>query len=298
VLEVSSTLKRLLPKNISVLETFAQGDLFINGNEKQLYQVLLNLGINAGDAMPNGGELSFKLSVVDSSANEIERNRSVRIEVKDTGTGIPNEIQKRIFEPFFTTKGVGKGTGLGLSIVHGFITAHHGTIEVKSIPDSGTVFTISLPLIEAIQPIAEKSEIDLDIIKNATLLIVDDENSLRKPLAEILRSYGLTVIEAEDGKSALKIFGKKEHKFDLVLTDMGMPNMDGLELITRLRKIRRGIKTIVMTGYLDMKQTKTLEEQNISVISKPFETTALLTEIKRVLSMPEKAKRPNKIHKT
>ncbi len=285
--EIASTLRRLLPKKIHVETTVALQDIWINGSDKQLYQVLLNLGINAGDAMPDGGKLQFNLYTdtkrQPSNASTVETTFAV-IEVADTGVGMPPEIQQRIFEPFFTTKGVGKGTGLGLSIVHGIVSAHDGFIELDSAVGKGTSFKLYIPLFNASAQKAKEAESKPVVaIGNAVILVVDDESYLRKMLSGMLRKQGYTVLEASDGEEALKTFETKSKKIDLVISDMGMPNMDGLQLFKKIRRRRKKMKGIIMTGYLDSKAAEQLEREGITVVSKPFDADKFAQTIFNIL---------------
>ncbi len=284
VSDVTSTLRRLLPKNISVSARLDLSEAYIQGNAQQLYQVFLNLGINAGDAMPNGGELTFHLYSTMHPLDAQAPTPVVVTEVRDTGVGIPPEIRSRIFEPFFTTKGVGKGTGLGLSIVHGFVSAHQGAIELESECGKGTVFKVILPLLNA-SPQSEQTDADAESLQlHANVLIVDDELFLRKTLSHLLRRHRLSVMEAEDGKSALQMFKKHKKEIDVVISDIGLPNMDGTQLLQQLFKLQPSLKVIAITGYLDSYQSEMLTQHNVRVLSKPFEISALLAALKDLLS--------------
>jgi PAS domain S-box-containing protein len=284
VSDVTTTLRRLLPKNISVSARLDLSEAYIQGNAQQLYQVFLNLGINAGDAMPNGGELTFHLYSTMHPLDAQAPTPVVVTEVRDTGVGIPPEIRSRIFEPFFTTKGVGKGTGLGLSIVHGFVSAHQGAIELESECGKGTVFKVILPLLNA-SPQSEQTDADAEFLQlHANVLIVDDELFLRKTLSHLLRRHRLSVMEAEDGKSALQMFKKHKEEIDVVISDIGLPNMDGTQLLQQLFKLQPSLKVIAITGYLDSYQSEMLTQHNVRVLSKPFEISALLAALKDLLS--------------
>ncbi len=284
--EIASTLRRLLPKKIQVEATILAHDVWINGSDKQLYQVLLNLGINAGDAMPDGGKLQFNLYTETkrppNNASAAEMPFAV-IEVADTGVGMPPEIQQRIFEPFFTTKGVGKGTGLGLSIVHGIVSAHDGFIELNSAVGKGTSFKLYIPLFNAGIPNTKEAEAKPIYTGDAVILVVDDESYLRKMLSGMLRKQGYTVLEAADGEEALKVFEAKSKKIDLVISDMGMPNMDGLQLFKKIRRRRKKMKGIIMTGYLDAKSAEKLEREGVIIVSKPFAVEKIAQTVFNIL---------------
>ncbi len=276
--EITTTLRRLLKKNITVQALQSVEQAWIMGNDKQLYQVLLNLGINAGDAMPNGGILTYSLST--SRYND---KLYAVIRVKDSGIGIPPEVKARMFEPFFTTKGVGKGTGLGLSIVHGIVNAHEGQIEVDTEVGKGTMFTLMFPMLELSKVSEEEPLTTSNTDGEETLLIVEDEPFLRTLLAKMLRNKGYAIIEAADGEEALKIFEKKKKKIDLVLTDMGMPNIDGYELLKKLRRKKKSIKVVVMTGYMDSEQSEKLAKEQVDIVSKPFDIAEISVTIRNAL---------------
>jgi len=278
-----------LPKNISVSARLDLSEAYIQGNAQQLYQVFLNLGINAGDAMPKGGELTFHLYSTMHALDAQAPTPVVVTEVRDTGVGIPPEIRSRIFEPFFTTKGVGKGTGLGLSIVHGFVSAHQGAIELESECGKGTVFKVILPLLNA-SPQSEQTDADAEFLQlHANVLIVDDELFLRKTLSHLLRRHRLSVMEAEDGKSALQMFKKHKKEIDVVISDIGLPDMEGSQLLQQLFKLQPSLKVIAITGYLDSYQSDMLTQHNVRVLSKPFEISALLAALKDLLSLDSAA---------
>jgi PAS domain S-box-containing protein len=276
--EITTTLRRLLKKNITVQAVQFVEQAWIMGNDKQLYQVLLNLGINADDAMPNGGILSYGLSI-----SRYNGKLYAVVRVQDTGTGIAPEVKARMFEPFFTTKSVGKGTGLGLSIVHGIVKAHDGQIEVETELGKGTTFTLIFPILE-LSKVTESEEVNTsEVSGEETLLIVEDELFMKTILAKMLRAKGYRVLEATDGEEALTIFEEKKQQIDLVLTDMGMPNMDGYELLKRLRRIKENLKVVVMTGYMDSEQTEKLAKEQIDIVSKPFDMAEMSAVIRNVL---------------
>ncbi|MFN3344935.1 MAG: response regulator, partial [Chloroherpetonaceae bacterium] len=189
----------------------------------------------------------------------------------------------RMFEPFFTTKGVGKGTGLGLSIVHGIVKAHDGQIEVETELGKGTTFTLMFPVLQ-LSKVSEREEVNTsEVSGEETLLIVEDEPFMRTLLAKMLRTKGYSVLEAADGEEALTLFEKQKKQIDLVLTDMGMPNIDGYELLKRLRCMKENIKIVVMTGYIDSEQTEKLAQEKVDIISKPFDMAEMSAVIRNVL---------------
>lgn len=285
--ELTGTLRRLLPKTIRIT-AITESNVWVEASDKQLYQVLLNLGINAGDAMPNGGTLTFTLSTEtcrhpDNPFDELSSFAVVR--VRDTGTGISPEVQRRMFEPFFTTKGIGKGTGLGLSIVHGIVLAHDGFIEVDSAVDEGTAFGVYMPLLPQSGNLTAAPKSIAAARGNETVMLVEDEPSLRKMLAQLLRRQGYTVLEAGDGVEALAVFEKHRKAIALVISDMGMPNMDGATLFKRLRRKRKRLNIIITTGYLDLADAEQFsKEEHLKVITKPFEIQTLLDAVQTLLA--------------
>ncbi len=240
----------------------------IRADLHQLEQVILNLAVNAKDAMPHGGCLAI------TTANA---NATVRLTVTDTGTGMDDHVRPHIFEPFFTTKPAGKGTGLGLSMVEGIVLQSGGRIEVESQPGRGTTFTITLPSVEppspeAVQPRATPAERGAE-----TILIVEDQADVRAFAAEALRSYGYGVLQAESASDALALC-ERTHT-DLVLTDLAMPEMSGRELHARLAGLRPNLKVLLMSGYA----AAAAEDSDLNFIQKPFTPQELAAKIRSVL---------------
>ncbi|MDX2129893.1 MAG: PAS domain S-box protein [Chloroherpetonaceae bacterium] len=279
--EISHTLRQLLKKNIQVDTIPLNNEAWIDANDKQLYQVFLNLGINAGDAMPNGGKLEFKSEIIES-----DNLKYLRVTVSDTGSGISPEVKARIFEPFFTTKGVGKGTGLGLAIVHGIVMNHGGSIEVESTIGKGTDFILQFPLVENVTKKHKETVVALEPGGNEKILIVEDEAYLRGMLSRMLRSKGYEIIEASNGQEAIQVYQENEDSIDLVLTDMGMPTLDGFGLLMELKKINPQLRAIVMTGYMDLEKENQLLQEKIIIVPKPFKFEEVSKIIREVLSRP------------
>jgi PAS domain S-box-containing protein len=285
VKQVTRMLEHSLSKNISITTSTLSKDDVVLGDSNQLYQTFLNLGINAGDAMPNGGTLNFTVSsergkgLAEKSEQDVPE-RFVVITVTDSGTGIPKDVQDRIFDPFFTTKEVGKGTGLGLAIVHGIIKSHKGWIDVQSRLGQGTTFTIHLP---AVNQQVSKPEplVAVPSCGSGTILLVDDEMALRVGLAEGLKELGFSVIEARDGAEGLEAYTKRQSEIDLVVTDLGMPAMNGDEMFRSIKDINRKAKVIMMTGYIMGERQSTLLEQGMyEIIQKPFQMSRMLQIIR------------------
>ncbi len=266
----------------------------IIGNLTQIHQVLMNLLVNARDAMPRGGEIQIR------ARNLTFRNRAnkmlplpvsgpfLAISVTDTGTGIAPEIIERIFEPFFTTKEIGKGTGLGLSTVFSIVKAHGGFLELRSELGKGSTFEMFFPAeIEAAKVADEPVESSPHRSRGEQLLLVDDEVGLLAIVKNTLEAFGYRVLTASDGLAALDILEKSHGEIDLILTDWVMPLMSGAELMRRLRVMAPGIKVIVVTGSAIF-ESNVFEEYPIQgMLEKPYSTEALLERVRAALDSPE-----------
>jgi PAS domain S-box-containing protein len=235
VAEIMTMILETFPKILTFAQNFEKGIPFINSDRSQLHQALLNLCVNARDAMPSGGTLTINTRIVSSITlrshhPDAAASSYVCIEVSDTGEGITPETQKRIFEPFFTTKEKGKGTGLGLAVVFGVVQTHKGFIDVNSELGKGTTFRLYLPVSQVPEPISVKEEETLEDIPGGTetLLVVEDEEMLMMSLKMVLGDKGYTVLSAKDGLTALKIYHERKEDIALVLTDLGLPNMSGM----------------------------------------------------------------------
>ncbi|NTV52601.1 MAG: response regulator, partial [Candidatus Firestonebacteria bacterium] len=263
----------------------------IKADLSQIQQVLMNLAVNARDAMPRGGSLTFATANVQVNDVMIKKHPSlkpglqVRLTVTDTGTGIAPEILSHIFEPFFTTKERGKGTGLGLSMVYGIITQHQGAIAVESEPDKGAAFHIYFPLVEALPSVVEPTLIpETKNNGHETILVVEDESMVRKLTVEFLSGQGYTVVEAADPLQALEIVRTYTGSFDLLLTDIIMPGMNGKELYQQLVKERPELKVLYMSGYSeDVIAHQGVLEPGTELLAKPFALKALLAKVRSVL---------------
>jgi PAS domain S-box-containing protein len=290
--EMANIIRETFPRNI-VVSVGADIDLWhVIAEPTQLHQVLMNLCLNARDAMPGGGELSLiaknlQLREVDMQAHpEAKAGPYVAISVRDTGNGIPAEIVGRIFDPFFTTKPLGEGSGLGLSTSLGIIRSHQGFITVASAPGRGSTFTIHLPA----QPssAAAVAAPDVEVLPRANgelVLVVDDEAPIRDAMLLVLEGYGYRVITAVNGAEALAAYLKNRAMVRLVLTDSMMPVMDGVSLVRELRAIDPKIKVIAISGQLDQANNARLTAAGVdAVLAKPFRTYDVLRVIHAHLS--------------
>jgi CheY-like chemotaxis protein len=290
-METVTMVMETFPKFITCSQNFDNAIPYINADRSQLQQVLMNLCVNARDAMPKGGVLTINTCMV-SSTNlrsqypTADASSYVCIEVSDTGEGMTEETRKRIFEPFFTTKGIGKGTGLGLSVTFGIIQTHKGFIDVESELGKGTTFRVYLPMSQVAEPIKETEEKTLEEIPGGTetLLVVEDEEMLAIPLQMALTDKGYKVIYAVDGFAALKIYKEKKNEIALVITDLGLPNISGLEVCQQIKKINPNEHMILATGFLDPEMKEKFLKAGIQhFLFKPYDLKKVLKEIREVL---------------
>ncbi len=283
--EVTSMLEHSIDPRITIEVNAPDRALIVMGDPSQLQSALLNLGLNARDAMPDGGRLTFALDVVADAATELECERAVRVRVSDTGRGMDPEHAARVFEPFFTTKP--SGTGMGLAAVYGTVRAHRGVVAVTSELGTGTTFTIDLPLhdITADESVAgtpvppsRVSERPLTL----SILVVDDEPGVRDVVRSILELHGSKVTCAEDGAQALAIFHRGE--FDLVLLDLAMPNLSGAETFVELRRIEPELPIVLMSGYTsDGVADELLAAGARALLRKPFPLEQLVAAVRRAV---------------
>lgn len=288
--EVKQIAEKTFPKSIEILTQIDSELWLVSGDATHLHQVLMNLVVNARDAMPYGGKLTISAQnlVVDESYTRLNLDASVgsyiRITVKDTGTGMSTEIADRIFEPFFTTKEMGKGTGLGLSTVRGIVKAHGGFIDVVSKVDEGTEFNVFLPTVEAFIP----PRIEALHPSNGNtewILVVDDEAEILETTRISLETYNYRVLTANSGIDAITLCTQHNHKIAAALVDMMMPSMDGLATIQALQKIDPHIKSIAVSGFVS--NDKLREASGIkNFIAKPYTIQELLQMLQTVLSTP------------
>jgi two-component system cell cycle sensor histidine kinase/response regulator CckA len=264
------------------------GTVLVDGN--QLEQVLLNLVLNARDAMPRGGHLVFETAVAEVDAKHAQSHPDARegtyfsLSISDSGVGMSDTTRSRVFEPFFTTKEVGKGSGLGLSVAHGFISQSGGFIEVNSEPGRGTTFTIYLPVMADTRSTgAQSASAALAVKGRETVLVVEDQADVRQFVIYALTTYGYRVVAAANGVEALSLFENAE-RIDLILTDLVMPHIGGLELANRLKQRWPGLKVIFMSGYdrLAVIQQGGSNER-AEFIQKPFSPDQLAAKVRAVL---------------
>jgi two-component system, cell cycle sensor histidine kinase and response regulator CckA len=292
VSDVTRMLQRVLGEPISLHCEYSPNLKSVKADQSMLEQVIMNLAVNARDAMPKGGTLTLRThKVVRSSipANhqcDGHDGQYVCLTAQDNGTGIPPEILQRIFEPFFTTKEPGKGTGLGLATVYGIVKQHGGWVDVQSTPEHGTSFTILLPASSApAQLKAEPKTVTKLAEGNECILLVEDEVAVRNLCHRLLKRLGYTVLEAETGVAALDVWKKEQHRIQLLLTDMVMPEgMTGHELAEIVRQDNPNLPVILSTGYSpDSLGEESLRENGIHFLSKPYTPSQLADTIRRAL---------------
>jgi len=284
-------LKRLLGDHIA-FEVKAARDLPpILADLSMMEQVIVNLSVNARDAMPKGGKLTVGLEVVAIANDDVQKNSEIQpgqyvcLSVSDTGCGIAPELLPRIFDPFFTTKEIGKGTGLGLATVYGIVRQHHGWVEVQSAPDKGTAFRIFLPACTRNSRPEDPSPPPTPAAEKGTecVLVIEDEDRVRALTSAVLRQNGYRVLEAASGKEALGVFQDHSAEIDLLFTDVMMPgNLLGDELAIRLRAIKPSLAVLLTSGYVP-EVTKTEFRGDGNFLTKPFTPAQLLAAVRQCL---------------
>jgi len=297
--DVVELIRETLPRSIKISSDTDAVLHFVKGNPTQLGQVLMNLCVNARDAMPDGGQLTINAQnvVVDettASANPgAQPGRHVLIAIADTGCGIPPDIIDRIFDPFFTTKNPGKGTGLGLATTLGIVKAHGGFLQVKSAVGQGTEFRIYLPVILENTEATHKPPAPTAAIhgQGETLLVIDDEASVREIVGATLEAYGYKVILAADGHLGIDLYRLHANEINAVITDMMMPTMQGNQVIAALRAIKPDLPIMAMSGLLDANKLEfTVVPGRLQILQKPMSSEELLKAVHTLLSQPRAAK--------
>jgi PAS domain S-box-containing protein len=294
--EVTKMLDRLIEKNITLRVAFAPELWSVKADPGQVEQLIMNLAVNARDAMPQGGQLNIETRNIEIGgsharlAEGIREGQYVLLMIRDNGVGMPPETQARMFEPFFTTKEPGKGTGLGLAIVYGVVKQVGGWVHVETKPGQGTTFEIYIPRAQEIKASSEPEKpIDLASVPrgNETVLVVEDEDGIRELATDFLRSRGYKVLTAMDGNEALRIAAGHEDLIHMLVTDIVMPNIGGSELAKRLRQVRPQMKVMFMSGYPDHPALSlgSLDSQT-TVLQKPFSLDKLGHQVRSLLDLP------------
>jgi len=289
IVEKTTTLFGRTKKEISLHCTLQEDICTVEVDHNQIEQVLLNMYVNAWQAMPQGGEIHIETREKRFDKPEADRlgllhDSYAEISVRDTGTGMDEETRERIFEPFFTTKEEGKGTGLGLASAYGIIKNHGGTIHVSSEKNKGSTFTIYLP--ESDKRVAREEKLQDELVEGSgTILLVDDEEEICDLGAEILQTLGYEVITATSGKEALQLFDQNRDAIDIAIIDLVMPEMDGGELFDNLKALSPDTKTLLSSGYsIDGEASKVLARGCDGFIQKPFGIIQLSQKVKEILA--------------
>lgn len=292
--EVEKITIEALPATIEVTVEVEDDLPPVLGDTTQLQQVVMNLCVNARDAMPDGGRLEItamrtRFGEKSPRTNpDAEPGDYVCIRVIDTGMGIPANVRDKVFEPFFTTKPSGKGTGLGLSTVYSIVKSHGGFVDVDSTEGEGTTFCVYIPTAPPeVSLEEERDHVQVEYGSGETILLVDDEEFIRDSASETLQDSGFKVITAENGRVAIDLFKKRPNEIDLVITDLMMPEVDGLETIREIKKVRRDVPIIAASGMAIDRSQEAINAGAALFVSKPFTAEKLLAAINGTL--PQKA---------
>lgn len=291
ILELTKILTETLPKTITVKYNIDPELALVSADPTQIHQVLMNLAVNARDAMPAGGTLKITahnifIDEITARTNiDARAGNYVLLTVEDTGEGIPEDVLERIWDPFYTTKDTGKGTGLGLSTVLTIVKSHRGFINLYSEPRRGTKFSVYLPASTKAGKTASGEQTSRYQTGNGEMvLVVDDEANIRQATAATLEKYGYQTLTAGDGTEALAVFAQRQSEIDLVITDMAMPFMDGAATIRALRKLNPDLKIIAASGLTDQQKDDIKDLKTDAFLTKPFTAEKLLTTIASVIA--------------
>ncbi|MEH2170254.1 MAG: response regulator [Nostoc sp.] len=290
IVEIAKILKETFPKSIEISTNVPQDLWMVSGDSTQLHQVLMNLCVNARDAMSNSGTLSISAENMLIDANYARMNLEAKegpyivITVFDTGVGIPKEMLDRIFEPFFTTKDVGQGTGLGLSTVLGIIKSHGGFVNVYSEPGSETSFQVYLPAVEGMETISPE-DMPPQTGHGELILVVDDEAAIQEIAITSLEAHNYKILVASDGIEAIALYAQNKDKISAVLMDIMLPSLDGLTAIRTLQKINPQVRIIASSGLMSDNKLSAITAIGVNTfLSKPYTVNELLLSLQKVLS--------------
>ena len=290
VKEMRRVLERVIPENIVVLVRWPQELPLVNADPTQMQQVIMNLATNARDAMPDGGELTIEVANVPLNDEYCRQHTDatpgdyVCLSVRDTGTGMPPEVQERIFEPFFTTKETGEGTGLGLAMVYGIVKNHNGFVHVRSDVDTGTEFRIYLPVAEE-QTCADEEDMTEDTPRGEeTLLLVEDDPAVLTVGKAMLASLGYSVMTATNGQEGLEVYKAHQDEIALVLTDLTMPKMSGMALCKAIAALNPTVRVLLISGYHTPQELAELSSLGLQgFVPKPFNLEGLGKAVRQAL---------------
>jgi len=287
---IEGMLRRLIGEDVELVTLLADDLGHVSADPRQLEQVIVNLAVNARDAMPAGGRLTIETQNAgpDADGAGTKPGRYVVLTVRDTGLGMDERTRAHAFEPFFTTKEVGQGTGLGLATVYGVVSQSGGRIELESEPGAGTTFRVLFPHVDAapVEAIAQ-GEADRPAVGSETILVVEDEDVVRGLTRRVLLARGYTVLEAGEGKQALELAAAHAGPIDLLLTDVVMPGMSGRELGDRLAAARPEMRVLYTSGYTDdLVLARGVSGRETAFIAKPFTPDSLARSVRRTLDAP------------
>lgn len=285
VADTEKMLHRLLGEDVLLVTRLEATGKHVRIDPGQLVQVLMNLAVNARDAMPMGGQLHIRTECeIPFRALEVNPDAApfVKLTFVDTGCGMTEDVRSRAFEPFFTTKSVGQGTGMGLAVVHGIVAQNGGYIELRSEPGSGSVFQIYLPAVEAAADV-EGQQAPAAPVSAETVLVVEDEASVRRMVEKALRRQGYNVMVAASGMAALEMVDGGARP-DLLLTDIVMPGMDGRQLSEKVQQSIPAVKVLYTSGYTDDALLKRgIRQAEVAFLPKPYSLETLATRVREVL---------------
>jgi len=286
VADTVKTLQRILPESIAVAFEAPHPVPLVETDRGSIEQILLNLATNARDAMPHGGGLTLRVAVDTPEQDErCAATELVVIEVTDTGTGMGPETLRHIFEPFYTTKGSGKGTGLGMAMVYGLVKQQGGEVRVLSTLGTGTTVRLLFP-VRAAQPEASPPAAECSVPRGReSILLVEDEASLRRVARLSLEHLGYRVAEARDGREALQVLQGNPDGFDLILSDIVMPNLGGVQLSEELHRLSVVTPILLATGYVDSEQLSQLARAGVPLLRKPWTLDQLARCVRETLDL-------------
>lgn len=288
--DFSRMIMETFPKTIAFSHQYADQSPGILADPNQFHQVLLNLLVNARDAMPRGGTLEITTKIVPGEfvKKDYPDARDVPyavIYVKDTGIGMDEPTRARVFEPFFSTKEHGKGSGLGLAVVYGIVRGHGGYVEVQSSPGEGATFVLYFPTAKppANNRIAKPDKEVMDVTGTETILFVEDEEMLKDVITTTLKEKGYTVLTASDGIEAVELFMKYQNEVSLVLSDLGLPRLGGWEACVTMREINARVRVVVASGFIEPTLREEIAKSGGGIVQKPYEPSEVLRTVRRML---------------
>lgn len=283
-------LRRLLGERISLTTDLTAITVGVKADFNQMEQIIMNLVVNARDSMPEGGEINIKTSYTDLDESYVLTHPSATpgsyflLEIRDTGCGMSADVKEHLFEPFFTTKETGKGTGLGLATVYGVVKRLAGHIDIRSETERGTVIMVYLPTTS--EQIKDEAPLDETMPRGSeTILLVEDNDAVRLVSLDVLEMCGYTVLEARDGEEALRLFDAHQDDIKLVVTDVVMPGISGLELVRQLRVLNTGIKILYLSGYSEEEVLRKGElQEDMAFLQKPYSILSFSQEVHQALT--------------